>query len=295
MSFREAHQIVDLGVGVGARSKHYPVIFGDRPKVDWFEVISENFLFAGGPPHRNLERLLESYRVVPHGVSLSIGASHPLDRDYLARMRGLVAKVRPPWASDHLCWTDVPGANLHDLLPLPYTPEALDHVAARVRQVQDFLELPFALENVSSYMTYRASTMPEWEFLAEVAERADCGILLDCNNVYVSAYNHGFDANEYIDAIPASRVVQIHLAGYTDKGAYLLDTHSRPVADAVWDLYRRAIRRIGAVSTLIEWDEDIPEFEVLLAEAERARRVRDEALAESSAAVMGSLHGDAAP
>ncbi|WP_394824334.1 DUF692 domain-containing protein [Pendulispora albinea] len=284
MSFRDRHSIGDLGVGVGARAKHYPQILGpDDPKVDWFEIISDNFLVGGGAPQRNLERLLARYRVIPHGVSLSIGASHPLDRDYLGHLKALVARIRPPWASDHLCWSDVPGANLHDLLPLPYTRAALAHVVSRVREVQDFLEVPFALENVSSYMTYRASTMPEWEFLAEVAERADCGILLDCNNVYVSSFNHGFDPNVYIDAIPAHRVVQIHLAGYTDRGAYLLDTHSRPVADAVWQLYRRAIRRIGPTSTLIEWDSDLPDFDVLVAEASRARRIRDDVSASERA------------
>ncbi|WP_394844654.1 DUF692 domain-containing protein [Pendulispora brunnea] len=281
MSFRARHGLPDLGVGVGARVRHYPAIFDEAPdapvsKIDWFEIISDNFLFPGGPPQKNLERLRALRPLVPHGVSLSIGASHALDEGYLRGLKGLVTRLRPPWASDHLCWSGVPGSNLHDLLPLPYTREALTHVVERVRQVQDFLEVPFALENVSSYMTYRASTMPEWEFLAEVAERADCGILLDCNNVFVSSYNHGFDPNAYIDAIPAGRVVQIHLAGYTDKGSYLLDTHSAPVVDAVWELYRRAIRRIGPTSTLIEWDDDLPAFDVLAAEAERARRIREE-------------------
>jgi uncharacterized protein (UPF0276 family) len=191
----------------------------------------------------------------------------------------VLAEIRPPWCSDHLCWTGIDGAEVHDLLPLPHTTEAIEHVAARIRQVQDFLEVPFAIENVSSYMTFKDSAMPEWEFVSRIAERADCGILLDCNNIYVSSRNHGFDADAYVDAIDPSRVVQIHLAGHTDKGSYLLDTHSDRVTDAVWELYRRAIRRVGAVSTLIEWDEDIPAFEVVADEAARARVVRAEALA----------------
>ncbi len=277
-SFRERHAIPDLGVGIGCRPKHYPVIFGDHPAMDWFEVISENFMVDGGKPKKNLEKLLASYKVVPHGVSMSIGSTKPLDRDYLRRLKGVLAEVRPPWCSDHLCWTGIDGAEIHDLLPLPHTDEAIGHVAARIRQVQDFLEVPFAIENVSSYMTFKDSAMPEWEFVSRIAESADCGILLDCNNIYVSSRNHGFDADAYVDAIDPSRVVQIHLAGHTDKGSYLLDTHSDRVTDSVWDLYRRAIRRVGAVSTLIEWDEDIPAFEVVADEAARARVVRAEAL-----------------
>ena len=277
-SFRERHAIPDLGVGIGCRPKHYPVIFGDHPAMDWFEVISENFMVDGGKPKKNLEKLLASYKVVPHGVSMSIGSTKPLDRDYLRRLKRVVGEIRPPWCSDHLCWTGIDGAEIHDLLPLPHTNEAIEHVAGRIRQVQDFLEVPFAIENVSSYMTFKDSAMPEWEFVSRIAERADCGILLDCNNIYVSSRNHGFDAEAYVDAIDPSRVVQIHLAGHTDKGSYLLDTHSDRVTDAVWELYRRAIRRVGPVSTLIEWDEDIPAFEVVADEAARARVVRAEAL-----------------
>jgi uncharacterized protein (UPF0276 family) len=247
--------------------------------MDWFEIISENFLVAGGRPLENLARLQDAYRVVPHGVSLAIGSVEPLDREYLTRLRALVDRLDPPWVSDHLCWGRVPGMHLHDLLPLPYTPEAVCLVVERVKRVQDVLARPFALENVSSYLTYRASAMSEAEFVAEVVERADCGLLLDCNNVYVSARNHGFDAEEYIDAMPADRVVQMHLAGHTDKGRYLLDTHADRVAEEVWALYRRAIERCGAVSTLVEWDDEIPEWEVLAAEAERARVVRAEVLA----------------
>ncbi len=281
MGFRERHRIPDLGVGIGCRSKHYPVIFDDRPAMDWFEIISENFMAPGGRPRRNLERLLEHYRLVPHGVSLSIGSTDPIDEDHLAKLKALVDRVKPPWCSDHLCWTGAAGRDVHDLLPLPLTRESLDHVVERVRRVQGTLEVPFALENVSSYMTYRQSSLAEWDFLAEAAERADCGILLDVNNIYVSAKNHGFDPDAYVDAIPKDRVVQIHLAGHTDKGSYLLDTHSDHVAPPVWDLYRRALRRLGAVSTLVEWDEDIPAFEVVAEEAARARVVRAEVLGEA--------------
>jgi uncharacterized protein (UPF0276 family) len=215
--------------------------------------------------------------VIPHGVSLSIGQTEPLCANYLARLKALVDRIAPPWASDHFCWTGSSHSNLHDLLPLPLTREAVLHVADRVRHVQDLLGRPFALENASSYLSFTSSTMPEWEFVCEVAERADCGLLLDVNNVFVSAFNHGFDAAAYIDAIPADRVVQIHLAGHTDKGTYLLDTHSDHVRPEVWDLYRRAVRRIGPTSTLIEWDDDIPTWDVLALEASAARKVREEA------------------
>ena len=251
--------------------------------MDWFEVISENFMVAGGRPLDNLARLRDGYPVVPHGVSLAIGSVEPLDEDYRVRLRGLVDRLDPPWVSDHLCWGRAPGLHLHDLLPLPYTPEAVELVVERVKRVQGILERPFALENVSSYMTYRASSMTEMDFVAEVAERADCGLLLDCNNVYVSARNHGLDPDRYIDAMPADRVVQIHLAGHTDKGTYVLDTHSDHVCDEVWALYRRAIARCGAVATLVEWDDDIPEWNVLAAEAERARLMRSSVLGQGPA------------
>jgi hypothetical protein len=283
MGYRQRHAIADLGVGVGFRQPHYSHVLGERPPMDWFEIISENFMVRGGRALANLESLRAHYRVVPHGVSLSIGGTEPLDRPYLSRLKSLVDRIDPPWASDHLCWTGTAHANLHDLLPLPLTRQAIDHVAARVVEVQDFLERPFALENVSSYLTFTSSTMPEWEFLGEIAEKADCGILLDCNNIFVSAFNHGFDANAYVDAIPADRVVQMHLAGHTDKGGYLLDTHSDHVREEVWELYRRATRRIGPTSTLIEWDDDIPSWEELALEASAAHRVRAEALAPAAA------------
>jgi hypothetical protein len=284
VGFRQRHKIPDLGVGVGFRVPHYAKVLEERPPMDWFEVISENFMVAGGTPVKNLERLLDAYPVVNHGVSLSVGSNAPLDRDYLRRLKALVRKIDPPWCSDHLCWSGTARVNVHDLLPLPHTTEAAEHVAERIRQVQDFLEVPFAIENVSSYLTYTSSTMTEWEMLVEVAERADCGIMFDVNNVFVSSYNHGFDPNLYVDAIPVDRVVQMHLAGHTDKGKYLLDTHSDHVRAEVWTLYERAVARLGAVSTLIEWDDDIPAWEVLSAEAAKARELRTRVLASRGAA-----------
>jgi uncharacterized protein (UPF0276 family) len=278
MGFRQRHSIPDLGVGVGFRVPHYTQVLGEHLPMDWFEVISENFMVRGGKPLANLEKLLAGYPVVPHGVSLSIGATEPLDAAYLARLRALVDRIDPPWVSDHLCWTGTAHANLHDLLPMPLTVQALEHVVERVKRVQDALGRPFALENASSYLAFASSSMPEWEFIAALAEKADCGILFDINNVFVSAYNHGFDANAYIDAIPADHVVQMHLAGHTDKGTYLLDTHSDHVRPEVWELYRRAVRRIGPTSTLIEWDDDIPSWDVLALEAATARKMRAEVL-----------------
>jgi uncharacterized protein (UPF0276 family) len=291
VSFRERHRIPDLGVGVGFRIPHYGTVLDEHPPMDWFEVISENFLVEGGRPLDNLARLTAAYRVVPHGVSLAIGSVEPLDEGYLVQLKRLLARVDPPWVSDHLCWARAPGVHIHDLLPMPYTRDAVEHVVERVKRVQGVLERPFALENVSSYMTYRESTITEWDFLGEIAERADCGILLDCNNVYVSAKNHGFDAIAYIDGVPADRVVQMHLAGHTDKGKYILDTHSDHVADPVWGLYRRAVERCGAVSTLVEWDDDIPAWDVLSAEAAKARAMRSELLAlrERSTPARASL------
>lgn len=273
----------DLGIGVGLRLPHVDSIVEHHPRVDWFEIISENYMVPGGRQMANLARVLERYRLVQHGVSLSIGGPGPLDRDYLRRVKDLARRTGTPWVSDHLCWTGAHGVDLHDLLPLPYTAEAVRHVAARAREVQDFLETRLVLENVSSYLTYTQSEMTEWEFLSAVAEEADCGILLDVNNIYVSAYNHGLDAAAYVDGVPHRRVVQIHLAGHTNYGKYIIDTHSDHVIDPVWDLYRRALRRTGPVSTLIEWDDDIPPLETLLAEAEKARAVRDEVIRADAA------------
>jgi uncharacterized protein (UPF0276 family) len=268
----------DLGIGVGLRTVHFGHILAERPEVDWFEAISENFLDTGGRPLYVLDRVAERYPVVLHGVSLSIGSVDPLDREYLRKLKALAARVRAPWVSDHLCWTGVAGRNVHDLLPMPYTEEALRHVTARVRQAGEILERPLVLENPSSYVEFAASTMPEWEFLARLAEDADCGLLLDVNNVYVSAFNHGFDAAAYVDAIPADRVVQYHLAGHTHQGTHIVDTHSDHAVPEVWALYARACARTGPVSTLYEWDEAIPEFPVLHAEALKAAAYRERAL-----------------
>jgi uncharacterized protein len=268
----------DLGIGVGLRVPHYEHIFEKQPRVDWFEIISENFMVPGGRPIANLERALGDYRLVQHGVSMSLGSASPLDWDHLEKLKALLDKVRSPWVSDHLCWTGSDCLNLHDLFPLPYTEEVVKYVAERARIVQDFLEVRFAIENVSSYMTYTASKMTEWEFVSAIAEEADVGILLDVNNIYVSSQNHGFDPFAFVDGIPAERVVQIHLAGHTRFEKYLLDTHSGRVIDEVWALYHRTIQRCGSVSTLVEWDDDIPPFEELMAEAEKARQARERAL-----------------
>src|SRR5579863_716908 len=252
-----------LGFGVGLRRPHYGHILDRHPPMDWFEVISENFMVDGGRPLQVLAGVRERYPIVMHGVSLSIGSTDPLNRNYLDTLAALARRFQPAWISDHLCWTGVGGRNLHDLLPLPYTEESLMHVARRIREVQDILERPILIENVSSYMAYTHSTLTEWDFLAAVADQADCGILLDINNIFVNAFNHRFDARGYIDAMPVERVVQFHLAGHADHGTYLLDTHDHPVRPEVWDLYEYAVRRLGAVSTLIEWDDNIPAFEVL--------------------------------
>jgi uncharacterized protein (UPF0276 family) len=270
--------VPDLGVGVGFRRPHYAeVLEATAPPgaVRWFEVVSENFMVDGGNPLYVLDRLASKFPVIPHGVALSLGSDG--DPEHLDRLMGLLRRLDPPWFSDHLCFTGVPGHRVHDLLPVPYTPAMRDHLVGRIQAVQDCAGVPFAIENVSSYLTYRESVMPEWAFLAEVAERADCAILLDVNNVYVSAMNHGFDPMAYLDAIPADRVVQIHLAGHSVKEKYRLDTHDGPVDDAVWALYAAAIQRIGPVSTLIEWDDNIPEFARLEQEAAAASRVRDRA------------------
>ncbi|MBV8774282.1 MAG: DUF692 domain-containing protein [Deltaproteobacteria bacterium] len=261
-----------LGFGLGLRRPHYTYVLENWPAVDWFEVISENFMVAGGRPLDVLERVRERYPIVLHGVSMSLGSSDPLNRTYLSDLAGLARRFKPRWISDHLCWTGVGGHNLHDLVPLPYTEAVVHQVAGRIRHVQEMVELPVLIENISSYIEFKASTLSEWEFLAAVAEEADCGILLDINNIYVNAYNHNFDSHVYIDAVPVDRVAQFHLAGHSDYGTYLLDTHDHPVREEVWSLYEYALRRFGAVSTLIEWDDNIPEFAELAATAETARR-----------------------
>ena len=272
-----------LGHGVGLRTVHYGEVLDGTARVDWFELISENFMVRGGRPLRVLDRARELAPVALHGVSLSLGSVDPLNETYLDELAALAARVEPAWISDHLCWGSVGGHYAHDLLPLPYTDEALAHVVERVERIQARLGRQILVENVSSYLTYAQSAMPEWEFLAEVSRRADCGILLDVNNVYVSAVNHGFDPATYIAGVPADRVGQIHLAGHSDHGTHLLDTHDAPVRAEVWTLYRETLERFGRVSTLIEWDEHIPAWPELLAEAERARAVEDEVLGAHAA------------
>jgi uncharacterized protein (UPF0276 family) len=266
----------DLGIGVGLRTVHFGHILSTRPPVDWFEVLSENFMDTGGRPLWVLDQVAERYPVALHGVSMSIGSTDPLDRDYLRKLKALADRTRARWVSDHLCWTGVAGRNVHDLLPMPYNEEALRHTAARVRQVSEILERPLVLENPSSYVEFASSTMPEWEFLSRLAEEAECGLLLDVNNVYVSSFNHGFDPRVYVDNVPADRVVQYHVAGHTNKGTHILDTHSDHAVAEVWELFRRSCRRTGNVSTLYEWDEDIPDFDILHAEALKARAFREE-------------------
>jgi uncharacterized protein len=273
----------DLGVGVGLRTVHFGHILARQPAVDWFEAISENFLETEGRPMYVLDQIVERYPVALHGVSLSIGSTDPLDRDYLHKLKGLARRTRAHWVSDHLCWTGVLGRNVHDLLPMPYTEEALRHTVARARAVSDFLERPLVLENPSSYVEFASTTMPEWEFLARLATEADCGLLLDVNNVYVSAFNHGFDPRVYVDSLPADRIVQYHLAGHTHKGTHIIDTHSDHAVPEVWDLYARSVRRTGNVATLYEWDEDIPAFDTVHAEALKAASYRDRVLAAAAA------------
>jgi uncharacterized protein len=261
-----------LGFGVGLRRCHYARILDEHPAMDWFEVISENFMVEGGRPLQVLEGVRSHYPIVMHGVSLSIGSTDPLNLVYLKQLAATARRFEPAWISDHLCWTGVSGHNVHDLLPLPYTEEAVRHVARRIREVQEVLERTILIENVSSYLEFTCSRLSEWEFLTAVADEADCAILLDINNIFVNAYNHGLDAVRYIDSVPAERVVQFHLAGHSDHGSYLLDTHDHPIRPEVWKLYNHAIRRFGCLSTLIEWDDNIPEFEVLIANANEARK-----------------------
>lgn len=277
-----------MGVGVGLRPTHYPEIFrrlGDADPaggqaaarsalgVDWFELLSENYMIRGGRPLRVARELRDQLPLVLHGVSLNIGSTDPLDGAYLDDLSQLAELTRAHWISDHLCWTGVGGHNTHDLVPLPYTAESVDHVAERVRRVQRRLGRRIALENVSSYLSYTADAMPEWEFLAAIAESADCGILLDVNNIFVSAHNHGFDGSAYVAGIPPERVFQIHLAGHSQSGPLLIDTHDHPVREEVWQLYAQALERLGPVSTLIEWDDHIPPFAELLTEVARAREL----------------------
>ena len=261
-----------LGFGVGLRTVHFQHILKDQPEVDWFEIISENFMDSQGRPRYVLAQVAERYPVVMHGVSLSIGSTDPLDFTYLKKLKGLAQEVKAQWISDHLCWTGVAAQNTHDLLPIPFNEKSLKHVVERVRIVQDFLERPLVLENPSSYVTFRDSTMEEWEFISALAEEADCGLLVDVNNVYVSSFNHDLDPVEFLSSLPHQRIVQFHLAGHSNYVTHLIDTHDHHVVDQVWSLYRLIHDLTGGVSTLLEWDALIPPFEVVHEEVLKAKR-----------------------
>lgn len=273
---RNIVNIPKLGIGIGLRPVHYEEIFSQNPAIDWFEIISENFMVEGGMPLENLDRILERYPVVQHGVNLAIGSPDPLDWDYLKKLKALARRTKTPWLSDHLCWGRLPGAHFHDLLPLPYTQEVVKYVSERARIVQDYLEIPFALENLSSYVAYNQDEMTEWEFYSAVVEKADIYMMLDVNNIYVSSRNHGFDPLDYIAYIPMERVIQIHLAGHSDYGDYVLDTHDHAVRDEVWELYAEVWPRTGGVSTLLEWDDNFVSFEETWKEALRAKAFQRE-------------------
>ncbi|MFO1500116.1 MAG: DUF692 domain-containing protein [Verrucomicrobiota bacterium] len=270
----------DYGVGIGLRVPHYGHILARKPAVDWFEIISENFMVDGGRPLHVLDQILEQYRVVQHGVSMYFGSAEPLNREHLRKLKRLVKRTRTPWLSDHLCWGSVNGLYTHDLLPMPYTGAAVKLTARKIREARDFLEVPIAVENVSSYCEFHVSEMTEWEFLAEVVEQADCGILLDVNNIYVSSRNHGFNPLDYLQNVPAARVAQIHIAGHTRFQKYVLDTHDHPVIDPVWQLYARALELTGSTATLLEWDDRIPSFAEVHAEALKAKRFSSRLQAE---------------
>lgn len=269
------HQFPNLGIGIGLRPIHYEEIFANQPEIDWFEIISENFMVEGGRPLYNLHKILERYPVVQHGVSLAIGSPDPLDFNYLKRLKELTKITKTPWVSDHLCWGHRPGAHYHDLLPLPYTKEVIKYVVERARIVQDYLELPFALENLSSYVAFNNDAMTEWEFYSTIVEEADIYMMLDVNNIYVSSRNHGFDPIEYINHIPYDRVIQIHMAGHNDMNDYVLDTHDNYVRDEVWDLYSLVYPRTGGVSTLLEWDDNFVSFQETWDEALKAKKYQN--------------------
>lgn len=262
-----------LGFGLGLRTEHYQDVVDGLPKVDWFEVITENYIIPGGRPLDFLYRIHEHYPMVMHGVSMSIGSTDDLDWKYLKLVKKLSDRLDVPWFSDHLCWTGMNGKNMHDLLPLPYTDEAIKHVASRIRQVMEFIERPMIIENLSSYVTYKSSQMNEWEFYNAVVEEADCGMLLDINNIYVSSFNHEFDPLEYLNSVPVERVYQFHLAGHSHYGEIIIDTHDHPVIEEVWDLYAHAVKRFGHVSTMIERDDNIPPLADVLEELDHARRI----------------------
>ncbi|MDB6137553.1 MAG: hypothetical protein JWO94_625 [Verrucomicrobiaceae bacterium] len=272
MPANKFNNFTDYGIGVGLRVPHYAHILDKKPVVDWFEIISENFMVDGGRPLHVLDQILEQYRVVQHGVSMYLGNADPLNREHLKKLKRLVKRTNTPWLSDHLCWGSVDGSFSHDLLPMPYTMAVARHTAEKVRQAQDFLEVPICVENVSSYSEFHQSRMTEWEFLSEVVEHADCGMLLDVNNIYVSSQNHGFDPFDYVRGVPHHRIGQIHVAGHTRYPTHLLDTHDHPVPDPVWDLYAETIKLGGHTATLLEWDDRIPSFDEVHAEALKANR-----------------------
>lgn len=260
------------GVGIGLRAEHYQTILEEKPKVPWFEAITENYIGERALPDRHLSLVRRDYPIVFHGVSLSIGSTDPLNLAYIAQLKALQKKFEPSWISDHLCWTSFNQNYLPDLLPLPFNENAISHLVDRIQQVQELLGQRILLENISSYLRFKQAEMPEWCFITEVVQRADCYILLDINNIYVNAKNHGFDAIEYLKGIPINRVKQFHLAGHENQQTHLLDTHSRLISEPVWDLYQQALTRFGAEPALIEWDSDIPDFDTLLAQAHRAER-----------------------
>ena len=264
--------VPNLGIGIGLRVPHYEDIFKHKPDIDWFEIISENFMVEGGKPLENLYRILELYPVVQHGVSLAIGSPDPLDFDYLKKLKALTKITKTPWVSDHLCWGRLPGAHYHDLLPLPYTKEVINYVSERAHIVQDYLELPFALENLSSYVAFKKDEMTEWDFYGAIVEKADISMMLDVNNIYVSSRNHGFDPKIYYENLPLDRVIQIHLAGHSDYDAYVLDTHDNYVCDEVWKIYGEVYPRTRGVSTLLEWDDNYISFQQTWDEALKAKQ-----------------------
>lgn len=270
-----------LGYGLGLRTEHYENILNTKPSVDWFEVITENYLVPGGKPHYYLEKIRENYPIVMHGVSMSIGSSDPLDWGYLNDVKSLVNKIEPKWISDHLCWTGIHGKNSHDLLPLPYTEEAIQHIVDRIIQIQDFFQQRILIENVSSYVSYKQSRMSEWEFLKEISNRADCLILLDINNIYVSSVNHEFQPEIYLSNLPKNRIQQIHLAGHSNMGDYIIDTHDNEIIDPVWNLYALALEKYGLVSTMIERDDNIPSLSILITELNQARKIANSVLMET--------------
>lgn len=263
-----------LGFGLGLRSEHYQAVLDTRPKeIDWFEIISENYMIDGGKPLYFLDRIRQDYPMVMHGVSMSLGSTDPLNKDYLKQLKTLIKRVEPEWFSDHLCWTGVDHKNMHDLLPLPYTEAAVQHFAERISRVQDYIGRQMLIENLSSYVTFSADAMTEWEFLSAVAEQADCYLLLDVNNIYVSSFNHHFDPLEYLQGVPAERVWQHHLAGHQNTGNLIIDTHDHPIIDPVWDLYEKTAKLLGPVSTMIERDDNIPQLAEVIDELNRAREI----------------------